>query len=52
MASSSSIPPTPSGSQSTLNIMVVGTKDGIVMIESGAKEMSEETCRRRDRVRS
>ena len=28
--------------KSTLNIMVVGTKDGIVMIESGAKEISEE----------
>ncbi|MGD0829475.1 MAG: polyribonucleotide nucleotidyltransferase [Terracidiphilus sp.] len=27
----------------TLNIMVVGHKDGIVMIESGAKEESEET---------
>ena len=27
---------------STLNIMVVGTKDGITMIESGAKEISEE----------
>ena len=29
-------------SNSTLNIMVVGHKDGIVMIESGAKEESEE----------
>ena len=29
--------------ESTLNIMVVGTKDGIVMVESGAKEVSEET---------
>ena len=28
--------------KSTLNIMVVGTKDGIVMVESGAKEISEE----------
>jgi polyribonucleotide nucleotidyltransferase len=28
--------------KSTLNIMVVGTKDGIVMIESGAKEIVEE----------
>src|ERR1700744_93741 len=28
--------------ESTLNIMVVGTKDGITMIESGAKEISEE----------
>ena len=28
--------------QSQLNIMVVGTKDGIVMVESGAKEVSEE----------
>jgi polyribonucleotide nucleotidyltransferase len=28
--------------KSTLNIMVVGTKDGIVMIESGAKQISEE----------
>ena len=27
---------------STLNIMVVGTKDGIVMVESGSKECSEE----------
>ena len=27
--------------KSQLNIMVVGTKDGIVMIESGAKEISE-----------
>jgi polyribonucleotide nucleotidyltransferase len=27
--------------QSKLNIMVVGTKDGIVMIESGAKEVAE-----------
>src|ERR1700691_2222845 len=27
----------------TVNIMVVGTADGIVMIESGAKEASEET---------
>jgi polyribonucleotide nucleotidyltransferase len=27
---------------STLNIMVVGTKDGITMIESGAREISEE----------
>src|ERR1700726_5323420 len=30
-------------SQSLLNIMVVGTKDGIVMVESGAKEASEES---------
>ncbi len=28
---------------SLLNIMVVGTADGIVMVESGAKEVSEET---------
>ena len=28
---------------SLLNIMVVGTADGIVMIESGAKEVKEET---------
>jgi polyribonucleotide nucleotidyltransferase len=28
--------------KSALNIMVVGTKDGIVMIESGASEISEE----------
>ena len=28
--------------ESTLNIMVVGSKDGIVMVESGAKEVSEE----------
>ncbi len=28
-------------SESKLNIMVVGTKDGIVMIESGAKEIEE-----------
>src|SRR6202789_1377396 len=28
--------------ESKLNIMVVGTSDGIVMIESGAKEVSEE----------
>jgi len=28
--------------ESQLNIMVVGTKDGIVMVESGAKEVSEE----------
>ncbi len=27
---------------SQINIMVVGTKDGIVMVESGAKEVSEE----------
>ncbi len=29
--------------KSELNIMVVGTADGIVMVESGAKEVSEET---------
>jgi len=29
--------------ESLLNIMVVGTSEGIVMIESGAKEVSEET---------
>src|SRR4051812_39287306 len=29
--------------KSTLNIMVAGTKDGIVMVESGAKGVSEET---------
>jgi polyribonucleotide nucleotidyltransferase len=28
--------------ESKLNIMVVGTKDGITMVESGAKEISEE----------
>ena len=28
--------------QSAINIMVVGTADGIVMVESGAKEVSEE----------
>src|SRR4051794_1119782 len=28
--------------KSTLNIMVVGTKDGIVMIESGAREINED----------
>ena len=36
---------------SMLNIMVVGTKDGIVMVESGAKEMLRRAGRRRDRVR-
>ena len=36
--------------KSTLNIMVVGTKDGIVMIESGAQEIAEESRCRRDRV--
>ena len=30
--------------------MVVGTKDGIVMVESGAKEVSEENVVGRDRV--
>src|SRR5437762_2423828 len=30
-------------SESLLNIMVVGTSEGIVMIESGAKEVKEET---------
>jgi polyribonucleotide nucleotidyltransferase len=29
--------------EGTLNLMVVGTMDGIVMIESGAKEVSEDT---------
>ena len=29
--------------ESPVNIMVVGTADGIVMIESGAKEVKEET---------
>jgi polyribonucleotide nucleotidyltransferase len=29
--------------ESTINIMVVGTRDGIVMVESGANEASEET---------
>src|SRR5205085_6944530 len=29
--------------ESLLNIMVVGTSDAIVMIESGAKEVKEET---------
>ena len=29
--------------ESLLNIMVVGTSEGIVMIESGAKEVKEET---------
>src|SRR3978361_440086 len=29
--------------KSTLNIMVVGTKDGIAMVETGAKETSEES---------
>src|SRR5664279_5529398 len=28
--------------KSLINIMVVGTKDGIVMVESGSKECSEE----------
>src|SRR6201986_2536392 len=28
--------------ESTINIVVVGTKDGIVMVESGSKEISEE----------
>ena len=31
-----------SGRRATLNIMVVGTADGIVMVESGSKECSEE----------
>ncbi len=35
----SSTRPTPSARRATLNIMVVGTKDGIVMVESGAKEV-------------
>ena len=35
---------------STLNIMVVGTKDGIVMVESGAKEMLGEQVVGGDRV--
>ena len=35
-----------------LNLMVVGTMDGIVMIESGAKEVSEETRGRGHRVRA
>ena len=42
MASSSSIPPTAERAATTVNIMVVGHKDGIVMIESGAKEETEE----------
>ena len=29
--------------QSDMNIMVVGTKDGIVMVESGSKEVSEDS---------
>jgi polyribonucleotide nucleotidyltransferase len=29
--------------ESTLNIMVVGLRDGIVMVESGSKQVSEET---------
>ncbi|PYV71776.1 MAG: polyribonucleotide nucleotidyltransferase [Acidobacteria bacterium] len=38
------INPTYSGmGESLLNIMVVGTSEGIVMIESGAKEVKEET---------
>ena len=37
---------------SLLNIMVVGTKDGIVMVESGAKEVLGRGCRRCHRVRS
>ncbi len=32
---------------SLINIMVVGTADGIVMIESGAKEVKEETLRQK-----
>ena len=42
MASLSSIPPTAERAATTVNIMVVGHKDGIVMIESGAKEETEE----------
>jgi polyribonucleotide nucleotidyltransferase len=38
--------------ESLLNIMVVGTADGIVMIESGAKEVKEETVAGRDRIRA
>src|SRR6202035_1363810 len=36
-------PPYSEMRDSLLNIMVVGTSDGIVMIESGAKEVKEET---------
>src|SRR5450755_452383 len=36
-------PTYPEMRESLLNIMVVGTADGIVMIESGAKEVKEET---------
>ena len=43
MARSSSIPTYSEMRESLLNIMVVGTADGIVMIESGAKEVKEET---------
>ena len=37
---------------STVNIMVVGHKDGIVMIEAGAKQETEEVILARDRVRA
>ena len=40
--------PTRSGMTSLLNIMVVGTKDGIVMVESGAKGNHRRDCCRRD----
>ena len=36
-------PTYPEMRESLLNIMVVGTAEGIVMIESGAKEVKEET---------
>ena len=43
MATSLSIPTYDEQRAGNLNLMVVGTADGIVMIESGAKEVSEET---------
>ena len=38
--------------ESSMSIMVVGSKDGIVMVESGAKEVSRRARSRRDRVRA
>ena len=41
-ASTSSTRPTPQRKQSRLDLVVAGTKDGIVMVEAGANEVTEE----------
>ena len=51
MGAASPIPTYSEARESKLNIMVAGTEGGIVMVEAGAQQVSEEDVVRGHRIR-